>query len=133
MVMIDYELRMCAYVQLACLSHQKRQALRRDQFLLLAGAEACRAGWPEVGERCRELLAASNPRHLAVKFASMSDALRSEEFERLVTQQERHCPPEKAEHLLEQLHIDPRGDQPDRSRGERMQEMLAEIRLDDLP
>lgn len=125
--MIDHELRMCAYVQLACLSHQKRQALRRNQFLLLAGAEACRAGWPEVGERCRELVAASNPRHMASQFTSMADALRNEDFQRLVAQQERHCPAEKAEHLLEELGIDPRGDQPDRPRGERMQELLADI------
>lgn len=128
--MIDHELRMCAYVQLACLSHHKRQALRRDQFLLLAGAEACRAGWPDVGERCRELLAASNPRHMAARFSTMADALRQEDFERLVTQQERHCPAEKAEHLLQQLGRDPRGDQLDQPRGERMLEFLAEINQD---
>ncbi len=125
--MIDHELRMCVYVQLACLSHEKRQALRRDQFLVLAGAEACRAGWLEVGARCRELLLRSNPRHLAGKFLSLADALRNEGFQRLVSQQERHCPPERAEHLLAELGIDPRGDQPDRPRGDRMLELLAEI------
>src|SRR5438093_745529 len=87
--MIDHELRMCAYVQLACLSHQKRQALRRDQFFLLAGAEACRAGWLDVGERCRELLLTSNPRHMASKFPSLAEALRDADFQKLVTQQER--------------------------------------------
>jgi hypothetical protein len=125
--MIDHELRMCAYVQLACLSHQKRQALRRDQFFLLAGAEACRAGWLEVGELCRELLLASNPHHIASRFPSLAEALRDPDFEKLVTQQERHCPPERAELLLVELGLDPRGDQPDRSRGERMRELLAEI------
>jgi hypothetical protein len=125
--MVDHELRMCAYVQLACLSHQKRQALRRDQFFLLAGTAAYRAGWPDVGERCRELLLKSNPHHVAGQFANLGDALRNADFERLVTQHERHCPAERAELLLEELGIDPRGDQPELSRGERMQNLLAEI------
>lgn len=132
MIIIDHELRMCAYVQLARLSHQKRQTLRRDQFLLLAGAEACRAGWPDVGEHCRKILVTSNPRHMAAKFPTLAEALRNEEFQQLVTQQERHCSSEKAEHLLQQLDLDPRGDQLDRPRGERMRELLADISLDDL-
>lgn len=131
--MIDHELRMCAFVQLACLSHQKRQALRRDQFFLLAGAAACRAGWLDVGARCRELLLTSNPRHMASKFPSLADALRDPDFEKLVTQQERHCPPERAELILVELGIDPRGDQPDRSRGERMLELLDEIVIAGVP
>jgi hypothetical protein len=125
--MIDHELRMCAYVQLAWLSHQKRQRLRRDQFFLLAGVEACRAGWPQLGERCRELLLTSNPHHMASKFSSLADALRNADFQKLVAQHERHYPSERAEHVLADLGIDPRGDQPERSRGDRMRELLDEI------
>jgi len=127
--MIDHELRMCAYVQLACLSHEKQQALARDRFFLLAGCEAYRAGWPEVGQRCRELLLMSNPRHQAGHFPELAAALRDPEFQKLAAQQQRHCPPERAEHLLHQLGVDPRGDHPDQSRGDRMRELLAEIQL----
>jgi hypothetical protein len=125
--MIDHELRMCAYVQLACLSHRKRQALARDRFLLLAGAEGCRAGWPDVAARCRELLLASNPHHQAARFATFADALRDADFQQVVSQTERRCPAERAEHLLRQLDVEPRGDQPDRPRGERMLELLADV------
>ncbi len=128
--MIDHELRMGCYVQLACLSHQKRQAIKRDQFFLLAGAEACRAGWPEIGERCRELLLASNPHHATKKFPTLAEALRDANFQKLVAQQERHCSPERAEHLLHELGLDPRGGEPERTRGERMSELLAEIVID---
>ncbi len=125
--MIDHELRMCAYVQLACLSHEKQQALPRDRFLLLAGTEACRAGWLDVAERCRELLLASNPYHQAAKFASLPVALRDAGFQQLVTQHERRCPAERAEHLLKELGLEPRGDQPEIPRGDRMLSCLHEI------
>lgn len=125
--MIDHELRMCAYLQLACLSHEKQQALPRDRFLLLAGTEACRAGWLEVAARCRELLLTSNPHHQAAKFDSLSAALRDEDFQKLITQHERRCPAERAEHLLRMLGLEPRGDQPDVARGDRMLALLAKV------
>jgi hypothetical protein len=125
--MIDHELRMCAYGQLAVLSHRKRQALVRDRFLLLAGVEAYQAGWPEVGARCRELLLASNPHHQLAKFSDLAAALRDPGFQQLAAQQQKHCLPERAEHLLHQLGLEPRGDQPERPRGDRMLAWLAEI------
>lgn len=125
--MIDHEVRMCAYVQLACLSHQKQQALPRDRFLLLAGTEACRAGWLNVAGRCRELLLASNPHHQAARFENFPAALRDDSFQQLVVQLERRYPMERAEHLLKELGFDPRGDQPDVPRGDRMLELLTEI------
>ena len=125
--MIDHELRMCAYVQLAELSHEKRQALARDRFLLLAGAEACRAGWLDVAARCRTLLLASNPHHQAGRFDSLAAALRDADFQKLVAQHEHRCPPERAEHLLTELGLDPRGEEPTASRGPRMLELLAKI------
>lgn len=88
------------YTQLAWLSHQKRQALARDRFLLLAGAAACRAGWLEVAERCRALLVGFAPQHQLASYASLPDALRDSEFQPLVRAVERHCPFERAEHLL---------------------------------
>jgi hypothetical protein len=131
--MVDHEWRMCAYVQLAVLSDEKRQALARDRFLLLAGAEACGAGWLDVAGRCRALLLASNPHHQAAKFGSLPAALRDAEFQRLVAQQEHRCPAERAEHLLAELGLDPRGDSPQPSPGPRMLELLAKIAIENKP
>ena len=103
--MIDHETRLAAYVQLACQSHRKQQVPARDRFLWLAAAEACRAGWPPVAERCRNLALASNPRHQGGKFPSMADALRDADFNRVITQYARQCPPERAEHLAVQLQL----------------------------
>jgi hypothetical protein len=124
--MIDHELRMSAYVRLALLSHQKQQALPRDRFLLLAGCEAYRAGWPDVGRKCRELLLKSNPHHQAGRFPDLSAALRDADFEKLRSQQERHCPPERAEHLLEQLGFKVR-EETQQSRGDEMLSLLGVI------
>ena len=103
--MIDHETRLAAYVQLACQSHRKQQVPARDRFLWLAAAEACRAGWPPVAERCRALAIASNPRHQGAKFPSMADTLRDADFDRVITQYARQCPPERAEHLAVQLQL----------------------------
>ena len=122
--MHDHELAMCAYVQLAVISDEKRQAPARDRFLLLAGVEACRAGWLEVADRCRALIVAANPAHQLHRHATMADALRDPDFQRLAAKWEKYCPFEQAEHLLLQLGLTPEGDQPEVSRGERMMQLL---------
>ncbi|MEK6258152.1 MAG: hypothetical protein AABP62_05985 [Planctomycetota bacterium] len=124
--MLDHETAMCAYVQLAVLSDEKQQTLVRDRFLLLAGVEACRAGWLDVAERCREKLVVSNPAHQLNHHATMADALRDTDFHQLVAKWERYCPFEQAEHLLRQLGLTPEGDQPEVSRGERMMQLLRQ-------
>ena len=58
--MRDHETAMRVYVELAVISDQKKQTQVRDRFLLLAGVEACRAGWPEVAAKCHEKLISSN-------------------------------------------------------------------------
>ena len=101
--MRDHETAMTVYVQLAVISDEKLQPQVRDRFLLLAGAEACRAGWPEVAARCRERLIASNPAHQISRHRSFADALRDNEFQHLVAHWERYCPFEKAEAMLRPL------------------------------
>jgi hypothetical protein len=123
--MPNHELAMCAYVQLAMLSDEKHQSLVRDRFLLLAGVEACRAGWLDVAERCRQKVVASNPVHQLSHHATMPDALRDADFQQLIVRWERYCPYEQAEHMLRQLGMAPEGDQPEISRGERMLQLLA--------
>lgn len=105
--MPDYERAMLIYARLAALSQEKQQLGGRDKFLILTGAEACRAGWPEVAERCREMVLANNAAHLLNRYSSFPAALRDEEFATFLKQLERFCTHEKAEHLLSELDITP--------------------------
>jgi hypothetical protein len=109
---------MTAYVQLARLSHQKRQALARDRFLLLAAVAACEAGWLDVAARCQSRLRSFAPAHRLHHYASVPVALRDVDFRTLVRATERHCPFERAEHLLVGLGLTAEGDQPDIPRGD---------------
>lgn len=122
--MHDHETAMCAYVQLALISDQKRQGPARDRFLLLAAVEACRAGWPDVADRCRRLIISGNPAHQLQRHETVADALRDPEFQKLATRWEKYCPFEHAEHLLRQLGRSPEGDHLEVPRGERMLQLL---------
>jgi len=105
--MSDSQRDMLAYVHLAVLSQQKGQLAGCDRFLVLAAAAACRAGWPDVAQRCRSLILDHNRAHLIGRFESVAEALRSEEFQPFVKQLDRFCGSERAEFLLTQLNIDP--------------------------
>ena len=121
--MRDHEAAMSVYVQLAVLSDQKQQPQVRDRFLLLAGVEACRAGWPDVAASCYRKLVASNPAHQANRYSGMPDALRDPEFQQLVVHWERYCPFEKAEAMVRRLNLPPT-EQTELSVGAQMIEML---------
>lgn len=124
--MHNHEIAMCAYVQLAVISGEKHQFPARDRFLLLAGSEACQAGWLEVAEQCRIRILANNPAHQLNRHSAMADALRDPDFKTLVAKWEKYCPFEQAEHLLMQLGRSPEGDQLEIPRGERMLQLLSE-------
>ena len=104
--MADHERAMLAYVRLADVSQARRQAFGADKFLVLAGAAACRAGWPDVAERCRQLISADNPNHLVSRFAGFPDAMRSPDFQTYLKQMERFVGYERAEHLLRALNLE---------------------------
>ena len=105
--MRDHERAMLAYAMLSDLSWQKGQYLSRDKFLILTAAAACRAGWPDVANRCYVLVLANNPLHLLGNYDLFTDAMRSPDFEPFLKQLERFCGSEKAEHLLNELEIEP--------------------------
>lgn len=128
--MADHEARLAAYVQLACQSHEKGQALARDRFLWLAAAEGCRAGWLPVAERCRALGLMSNPHHQGARFDSMAEALRDADFELVITQYARQCPPERAEHLATELGLPRKPARSDQEVGDWLLELLGQIKLD---
>jgi hypothetical protein len=91
---------MLAYARLARLSHERKQPVGRDRFVILCGREACLAGWLNVAAVCQELILTSNPRHLLSHSASFADALRAPDNARFFRQLEAFCPFEQAEHLL---------------------------------
>lgn len=97
---------MLAYATLAEISHQKQQDQGRDKLLVLAGAAACRAGWPDVAARCRDIIIAANPSHMLARFSTFADALRDETFKTFLKSRERFCSYERAEHLLSEMTID---------------------------
>jgi len=109
---------MLAYVRLAEVSERRHQLVGRDKLLVLATAAACRAGWIDVGERCRQLVLEHNAAHLIGTFASAADAIRSPDFAPLVNQLERMCGYERAEFLVDELGLDAAPDQSGRDAGE---------------
>jgi hypothetical protein len=123
--MRDHEAAMKVYVKLAVISEQMHQSQVCGRFLLLAGVEACRAGWPDVAARCRQRLIARNPSHLANRHPTMADALRDEDFQHLVARWERYCPFEKAEAMLRQLDLPP-GALTDATVGAQMLKLLGD-------
>ena len=104
--MPDHERAMLAYAKLAEISHQRRQDQGRDKLLVLAGAAACRAGWPDVAARCRDIIVADNPSHMLARFATFADALRDDGFQTFLKARRRFCSYERAEHLLNELDVD---------------------------
>jgi hypothetical protein len=104
---MNHESAMLAYVRLADVSQRKQQLIGRDKLLVLAAAAACRAGWIDVGQRCRELVLDHNPAHLIGTFPTAADAVRSSEFTPLLNQLERMCGYERAEFLVSELGLEP--------------------------
>ena len=126
--MRDHEQAMLAYALLADVSQKKQQLIGRDKFLILTGVSACRAGWPDVAHRCRDVVLDHNPAHLIGKYASFADALRSADFEPFVKQLERFCGYERAEHFLRELKLETEHsptESPQSSTGERALEILS--------
>lgn len=106
--MIDHDVALLAFAKLAEISKAKQQLLPCDKFLVLAGAEACRAGYPRLAARCRELVLGHNHAHLLKRFSDFPAALADADFQTFLKQLARFCPLERAELLLQQLDIDVR-------------------------
>lgn len=125
--MVNHDIAMLAFAKLAEISQAKQQLLPRDKFLVLAGAEACQAGFPDVANRCRDRILAHNPSHLIKKFDSFPAALVNPDFQLLLKQLIRFCPFERAELLLQRLGIDIRSPTTDDPRSEALTLLEGEI------
>lgn len=91
---------MMTFTRLARISHDRRQATGRDRFLVLAGQEACQAGWLDIAESCRRLVLETNPHHFLSRSGNFPDALRDEANRGFLAKLDQFCSFEHAEHLL---------------------------------
>lgn len=98
--MRNHEIAMLSFARLARISHETPHPLGRDRFLVLAGREACLAGWLEVAERCRSLTLAGNAHHFLSQSESFPDAIRDEVNAGYFATFDSFCSFEQAEHLL---------------------------------
>jgi hypothetical protein len=126
--MRDHESAMLSYIRLADISERKHQQIGRDKLLVLAAAAACRAGWPDVADRCRHLVLKHNPAHLIGNFPTVSDALCSDDFLPHQKQHERLCGYERAEFLVHDLQLESRTPKDDnKTAGQLALDMLSSL------
>ncbi|MEO1997106.1 MAG: hypothetical protein ABGZ17_17695 [Planctomycetaceae bacterium] len=104
--MPDLDMAVIRYLRLADVAQRKGQVSGRNRFLLLAAVDACHAGLLDVATLCRERVLQDEPRHLIGRFATIPDAIRSEDFQPFSRRLARFCSREQAEHLLEQQSAD---------------------------
>ncbi|MFO0947511.1 MAG: hypothetical protein U1D30_16565 [Planctomycetota bacterium] len=88
------------YLHLACASDAEGRPLQRDKFLILAAEIAHVSGYGGIAEQCRIRVLERNPNHMLKYFASMREALGSDEVRSYTRQLFRLYPFERAEHLL---------------------------------
>jgi hypothetical protein len=79
----------------------------RDKLLILAGVTAAEIDHPDVAAECRQRILEQNPQHLIRRWPNFSEALDDDEFQVYLKQQLRRYSPERVEHLLAQLGIEP--------------------------
>jgi CO/xanthine dehydrogenase Mo-binding subunit len=85
-------------------NHHARQgeSRQRDNCLVLAADAALAAGIPEEAERLRKGLLLTNPHHLLRPYASMAEAMQSDDVRDYVADLRRQIPPEMAAKLVHQ-------------------------------
>ena len=93
---------MLTFARLARISHETPHPAGRDRFLVLAGREACLAGWLEVAARCRSLILAGNRHHFLSQSDSFPDSIRDKSTAGYFATFDSFCSFEQAEHLLSQ-------------------------------
>jgi hypothetical protein len=125
---MNHESAMLAYVRLADVSQRKQQLIGRDKLLVLAAAAACRAGWIDVGQRCRELVLDHNPAHLIGTYPTAADAVRSSDFTPLLNRLERMCGYERAEFLVSELGLEAQSEDGARDAGQIALSLLSHER-----
>jgi hypothetical protein len=96
------------YLELARAARRRNRPWDRDKLLLLAGAVAEERGRHTIASLCRRQILEHNPGHLIGHYAKFADALNDERFAGHLIQLRRRYTPERCEHMLTLLRIDPR-------------------------
>ena len=100
------------YLQLARAAQQRHRAPVQARLLTMAAALATNAGLVPLAEYCRFKVLTDNSGHLLGHFPTVTEAVKSEEFQGILAQLLRRYNPERVEQLLSQLEIDPRAGEP---------------------
>jgi hypothetical protein len=90
------------YEELANHYARHGESRQRDNCLVLAADAALAAGIPEEAERLRKRLLLTNPHHLLRPYASMAEAMQSEDVRDFVADLRRQTPPDMVAKLLNQ-------------------------------
>jgi glycine/D-amino acid oxidase-like deaminating enzyme len=95
------------YLELARAARLRNRPWDRDKLLLLAGAAAAERGRHTVASLCKREILAHNAGHLIGHYGKIAEALTDERFSRYLNQLRRKYTPERCEHMLVSLGIDP--------------------------
>ena len=90
-------------------NHFARQghSTQRDQCLLLGADAALSAGMPQEAERLRKRLLLTNPHHMLRPYASMTEALESNDVRDYVADLRKQWPPATVEKMLNRKEEQP--------------------------
>jgi hypothetical protein len=97
------------YLELARAARLRNRLWDSDKLLFLAGAAAEERGRHTIASLCRRAILRHNHGHLIGHYARFADAIDDERFTAYLAQLRRRYAPEKCEHMLASLGIDPRG------------------------
>ncbi len=101
--MPDHDRFLWVYFKLAQISHQKKQVIPRNKFLILMAVEACKAGCLEIANRCMDIVINRNHKHLLNNYENFADAMRDDDFALFIDSLENQfCSREQGEHLFVQ-------------------------------
>ena len=95
------------YIELARAARLRNRPWDRDKLLLLAAAAAAERGRHTIASLCKSEILAHNAGHLVGQYGKLADALNDERFSRYLAQLRRRYTPERCEHMLASLAIDP--------------------------
>lgn len=94
-------------LELARAARLRNRPWDRDKLVLLAGAAAEERGRHTIASLCQREILAHNPGHLIGHFKKFSEALEDEHFAGYLAQLRRKYSPERCEHMLASLGIEP--------------------------
>ncbi|HVX11711.1 MAG TPA: hypothetical protein VHC22_11065 [Pirellulales bacterium] len=96
-----------AFLELARAARLRNRPWDRDKLLLLAGAVAAERGRHTLASLCKRTILDHNAGHLIGHYEKFAAALDDERFAGYLAQLRRKYTPERCEHMLASLGIDP--------------------------